>query len=44
MSTIATPITLRAAFEQSAALLLQVATAAMVAGGAVAMCAKPVLF
>jgi hypothetical protein len=44
MSTITTPVTLRAAFERTAALLLFLATAMVVAGGAVAMCAKPILF
>jgi hypothetical protein len=41
MSTINTPVTLREAIEQTAALLLYVATAVTVAGGAMAMCAKP---
>jgi hypothetical protein len=44
MSTITTSVTLRAAFERTAALLLFMATAVVVAGGAVAMCAKPGLF
>jgi hypothetical protein len=44
MSTITTPITLRAAFERTAAMLLYVATATVVASGTVAMCAKPILF
>ena len=43
MSTITAPITLRAAFERTAALLLSLATAAVVAGGAIAMCATPAL-
>jgi hypothetical protein len=41
MSTINTPVTFREAIERTAALLLYVATAMTVAGGAVAMCAKP---
>ena len=41
MSTINTPVAFRAAIERTAALLLYVATAVTVAGGAVAMCAKP---
>jgi hypothetical protein len=42
MSTINT-LSFREAFERTAALLLYVATAAVVAGGAVAMCASSVL-
>jgi hypothetical protein len=44
MSTITTPVPPRAACERTAALLLFVATAMVVAGGALAMCAKPALF
>ena len=43
MSTINT-LSLRASFERAAAMLLYAATAAVVAGGAIAMCAKPILF
>ena len=43
MSTITTTIPFRAAFERTAALLLFVAAAAVVATGTVAMCAQPVL-
>jgi hypothetical protein len=43
MSTITTPITLRAAFERTAALLLFVATAAVIATGTVSMCTQPIL-
>jgi hypothetical protein len=42
MSTIET-LSLRATFEQTAAVLLYVAIATTVAGGAVAMCLQPVL-
>jgi hypothetical protein len=44
MSTIETAVTLRVAFERTAALLLYVATTAVVASGTIAMCANPVLF
>jgi len=44
MSTITAPVALRAAVERTAALLLYVATAAVVLGGTVAMCTKPGLF
>jgi hypothetical protein len=44
MSKTETPVSFRQAFEQAAALLLYVATAAVVAAGAIAMCAKPILF
>ena len=41
MSTTTTTLSLRATFEQTAAVLLYVAIAATVAGGAIAMCLQP---
>ena len=44
MSKIESAASFRQSFEQAAALLLYVATAAVVAAGAIAMCTQPALF
>jgi hypothetical protein len=43
MSTIENLVSWRKSFERAAAALLSIATALVVAGGAILMCAKPFL-